>query len=110
MRKVTACIFLLPVALCAQTADVAYFRVVLSIANETPPIDGYNAKGVADVIVHVVKDSSGKIVSGSVDFLAHATFPADVDDYRNAHSLGRGGRRRTGYDQLRAHRREQSRF
>src|SRR5215471_4211310 len=78
MRKVTACIFLLPVALCAQTADVAYFRAVLSTANETPPIDGYNAKGVGDVIVHMVKDSSGKIVSGSVDFLAHATFPADV--------------------------------
>jgi uncharacterized protein (TIGR03437 family) len=78
MRKVTACIFLLPVALCAQTADVAYFRAILSPANETPPIEGYNAKGAGDVIVHMVKDSSGKIVSGSVDFLAHPTFPADV--------------------------------
>lgn len=78
MRKVTACIFLLPVALCAQTADVAYFRAILSPANETPPVEGYNAKGVGDVIVHMVKDSSGKIVSGSVDFLAHPTFPADV--------------------------------
>src|SRR5690348_8294587 len=78
MTKATACLFLLTCALRAQSVDVAFFRAVLSPANETPPIEGYNAKGVGDVVVHMVKDSSGKITSGSVDFLAHATFPADV--------------------------------
>ena len=110
MKKATACIFLPPVVLCPQTADVAYFRALLSTANETPPIDGYNAKGVGDVIVHMVKDSSGKIVSGSVDFLAHATFSGGRAGYRNAHSLRGRRRRRTGYDQLGADRGEQSRF
>ncbi len=77
MRKVSACLLLFAGALCAQTADIAFFRAVLSPANETPPVD-LNAKGVGDVIVHMVRDSSGTIVSGSVDFIAHATFPADV--------------------------------
>src|SRR5215475_1359041 len=78
MRKVSACLLLCSAALCAQTADIAFFRAVLSPANETPPIANYNAKGVGDVVVHLVRDSSGKVTSGSVDFIAHTTFPADV--------------------------------
>src|SRR3979411_3001781 len=79
MRKVTVCLLMFTAALCAQTAEIALFRAVLSTANETPPIAGYNAKGVGDVIVHIVRDSATKkIISGSVDFLAHPTFPEDV--------------------------------
>jgi uncharacterized protein (TIGR03437 family) len=77
MTKVPAVLLLCSVALCAQTADIAYFRAVLLPANETPPVS-INAKGFGDLIVHMVRDSSGKIISGSVDFLAHATFPTDV--------------------------------
>ena len=78
MRKASTCLFLCATALCAQTADIAFFRAVLSPANETPPIADYNAKGIGDVVAHLVRDASGKIVSGSVDFLAHPAFPADV--------------------------------
>lgn len=77
MRRVAICLFLSAAALCAQTADIAFFRAVLLPANETPPVD-LAAKGAGDIIVHMVRDSSGAIVSGSVDFVAHATFPADV--------------------------------
>ena len=77
MKKVSAVFLLCSAALCAQTADIAFFRAILSPANETPPVS-INAKGMGDVVVHMVRDSNGKIISGSVDFLAHATFPADV--------------------------------
>lgn len=77
MRRVASCLFLSAAALCAQTADIAFFRAVLAPANEVPAVN-LNAKGVADVIVHMVRDSSGNIIGGSVDFIAHATFPADV--------------------------------
>jgi uncharacterized protein (TIGR03437 family) len=77
MKKVSAYLLLCSATLCAQTADIAFFRAILSPANETPPVS-INAKGMGDVVVHMVRDSSGKIISGSVDFLAHATFPTDV--------------------------------
>jgi uncharacterized protein (TIGR03437 family) len=77
MRRVTICLFLSAAALCAQTADIAFFRAVLAPSNEVPAVS-LDAKGVGDVVVHMVRDGSGNIVSGSVDFIAHATFPADV--------------------------------
>ncbi len=77
MRRVAICLFLSVAALSAQTADIVFFRAVLAPANEVPAVS-LNAKGVGDVVVHVVRDGSGNIISGSVDFIAHANFPADV--------------------------------
>lgn len=77
MRKACVCLLLLSAALCAQTAEIKFFRAVLSPANETPPVT-LNARGMGDIVAHLVRDSSGKVISGSVDFIAHATFPTDV--------------------------------
>jgi hypothetical protein len=60
----------------AQTADIAYFRAVMLPSNEVPAVN-VNGKGIADMIAHVVRDSSGQIVSGSVDFLVRVTLPTD---------------------------------
>ncbi|HZO53676.1 MAG TPA: CHRD domain-containing protein [Bryobacteraceae bacterium] len=56
----------------AQTAETRIFRAVLSPLNEVPAITDYNASGTATIIAHVVRDSSGKIVSGTADF--HVTY------------------------------------
>lgn len=77
MRKVAVCLLLFSAALFAQSADTAYFRAVMLPDNEVPPT-GVNARGVADIIAHVVRDSSGQITNGTVDFLVRVTFPADV--------------------------------
>ena len=75
MSKIAACLFLFSSALLAQTADTLYFRAVMLPTNEVPATTA-NATGVADILAHVVKDSSGQIVSGSVDFLLHVNFAA----------------------------------
>src|SRR5215471_409876 len=62
----------------AQTADVAYFRAVMLPANERPtPVDSAKGKGAADIIAHVVRDSTGQITSGTVEFIVHVNFAAD---------------------------------
>jgi len=76
MRRVIFCILLTSVSLLAQTADVAYFRAVMLPGNETPATN-INASGVADIIAHVVRDSSGQVITGTVDFLVRVNFPAD---------------------------------
>src|ERR1700674_4256240 len=77
MKKVFATLLLFSAALCAQTAETAFFRAVMLPDNEVPP-SGVNARGVADIIAHVVRDQSGQIVSGTVDFLVRCNFPTDV--------------------------------
>jgi len=52
----------------AQTADTVFFRAVMLPSNEVPAVAA-DASGVADLIVHVVRDSSGQVTSGTVDFL-----------------------------------------
>src|ERR1035437_5540599 len=76
MRKLSVCLLLFTASLLAQTADVAYFRAVMLPSNEVPATT-INAKGMADMVAHVVRDSSGQIVSGTVDFLVRTNFPAD---------------------------------
>jgi len=79
MRKTAACLFLLlfPAALCAQTADIAYFRAVMLPSNEVPATTA-QATGIADIVVHMVRDSSGQVTNGTVDFLVRANFAADT--------------------------------
>jgi uncharacterized protein (TIGR03437 family) len=74
MMKTALCAVLFSAALSAQTADIAFFRAILSPANETPAVN-LAASGMGDVVVHMVRDSSGNIISGSVDFTARPTFP-----------------------------------
>src|SRR5258708_4391130 len=76
MRKIAVCAFLFSAASFAQTADVAYFRAVMLPANEVPVVNA-NVSGVADLIAHVVRDSTGQITSGTVQFLVRVNFAAD---------------------------------
>ncbi len=74
MKKTLALIFCLTsfaAALMAQTAETAYFQGLMTPLNETPPISPTDFPGAAlgTVVAHVVRDASGKIVSGTVDFL-----------------------------------------
>jgi uncharacterized protein (TIGR03437 family) len=61
----------------AQTAETAIFRAVLLPNNEVPPVNT-NARGTVDILASVVRDNSGQIVSGTVDFQARVTFAAAV--------------------------------
>ena len=61
----------------AQTAQTALFRAVMLAANTVPPA-AWDASGAADILVHVVRDSSGNILSGSVDFSLSYEFPNDA--------------------------------
>lgn len=66
-------------ALCGQhTAETRVFRARLSPANEVPPITGLDASGAATLVAHVLRDTAGKIVSGSVDFYVAHQFPGEV--------------------------------
>jgi uncharacterized protein (TIGR03437 family) len=75
MMRVVCGLFLVAAALAAQTADTAYFRAVMLPSNEVPAAN-VTATGVADLIAHVVRDSSGQIISGTVDFLVRTNFAA----------------------------------
>jgi uncharacterized protein (TIGR03437 family) len=46
-------------------------------ANEVPAVDSKFGKGSADIIAHVVRDSSGQITSGTVEFIVHVNLAAD---------------------------------
>lgn len=70
-------LFLCAAGLPGQTVETIPFRAVLSPANEVPAID-INASGTATVWMHVVRDASGNIVSGSCDFNVNYSFPGDV--------------------------------
>ena len=76
MRKLSVCLLLSSASMLAQTADVAYFRAVMLPSNEVPATS-INAKGMADMVAHVVRDNSGQIVSGTVDFLVRVNLPTD---------------------------------
>ena len=65
----------LPLFLSAQTADTAYFQGTMLPGNEAPPIVGFDTSGLGTLIAHVVRDSSGKIISGSVDFWIDYKYP-----------------------------------
>ena len=58
-----------------QTVESIPFRANMSPANEVPAIAGLNASGFATVWVHVVRDASGKVVSGSLDYSVRYQFP-----------------------------------
>jgi len=72
LRTIAAALLLAPAmasSLAAQTAQTTLLRAVMSSV-------GGDA-GVTDVLVHVVKDTSGNILSGSVDINLAYQFPND---------------------------------
>jgi len=54
------------------------FIAAMSTDNEIPAITAISASGTCAFYVHTVKDSSGQIISGSIDFAANYTFPSQV--------------------------------
>jgi uncharacterized protein (TIGR03437 family) len=77
MRRVLAFLFLAGPA-CAQTVETVPFRAVLAPGNEVPAVTNLNASGAGTVWVHIVRDASGQIISGSVDFDVSYSFPGEV--------------------------------
>jgi len=74
MKKLALTLAFCATALFADTADTIYFRGIMLPSNEVPavPIQGSSS---AVLIAHVVKDDSGKILSGTVDFNLNYIFP-----------------------------------
>ncbi len=68
---------LLAMLLMAVTAmaETVSTGLILSPANENPPIAGLAAQGGFQITVNVTRDSTGAITSGTVRFLGNAIFP-----------------------------------
>jgi uncharacterized protein (TIGR03437 family) len=64
-------------SLAAQTVETIPYRALLSGVNENPALSAAN-KGVATIWLHVVRDASGAIVSGSADAYLNYQFPGAV--------------------------------
>jgi uncharacterized protein (TIGR03437 family) len=61
----------------AQTVETIPFRVLLSSTNEIPAVN-LNTSGTVTLLAHVVRDASGQVISGSVDFNVRYQFPGEV--------------------------------
>ena len=78
MKKVFGLWIAMSMGLMAQTAETIAFRAVLSPANEVPAITGLAVSGMGTILLHVVRDSSGKVISASTDFNASYVYPGEV--------------------------------
>src|SRR5258708_40234656 len=76
-KRLAATLMFCATALFADTAETVFFRGVMLPTNEVPavPIQGSSS---ALLVAHLVKDNSGKIVSGTVDFNVNYGFPGAV--------------------------------
>ena len=71
MKRIILTVGLWPaLVLSAQTAQTVTFRAAMSGVS--------GDSGAADILLHLVRDSSGNIVSGSVDFDLAYEFPTDT--------------------------------
>lgn len=59
-------------------AETVSTGLILSPANENPPIAGLNAQGGFQITVNVTRDAGGNITSGTVRFLGNVIFPGAV--------------------------------
>jgi uncharacterized protein (TIGR03437 family) len=62
----------------AAAAETYTATVALSTASEVPPIQNLNASGTTFLTINVVRDATGNIVTGSVNFLTTFSFPASI--------------------------------
>lgn len=79
-RRITSCAGLLLLSafgLMAQSVDTIPFLAVMQPGNEVPAITD-TSSGTAIIWVHVVKDATGAITSGSVDFDVSTKFSGAV--------------------------------
>src|SRR6202035_218242 len=79
-RRITSCaglLFLSAFGLMAQSVDTIPFLAVMQPGNEVPAITD-TSSGNAIIWVHVVKDATGTITSGSVDFDVSTKFSGAV--------------------------------
>lgn len=67
MKKLLSLALLAGTTLWAQSVDTAIFRAVMSTGNEVPPTS-VNASGIATIRVHFMRDATGKVATGTVDF------------------------------------------
>ena len=72
-----AAVVVVPSAI-AQSVESIPFRVNMSTANEVPAIENLTASGFGTVWVRVMRDTAGKILSGTVDFGVRYQFPGEV--------------------------------
>ncbi|HWQ53195.1 MAG TPA: CHRD domain-containing protein [Bryobacteraceae bacterium] len=77
MRHLAALLLLAAGTLCARSAETVYFRAVMLPANEVPPTS-IAASGAATIRAHVVRDDTGQVIDGSVDFIVGYQFPASA--------------------------------
>ncbi len=82
MRRLPFTTFVLALSLFAgsafaDTAEIAFFRGIMSPLNESPAVN-LRAGAPGTLICHIVRDSAGKINSASIDFLVGYGFPAPV--------------------------------
>ncbi len=76
-RYVALATFALSFSLTAQSVESIPYRAILSTKNEIPAV-ALDASGAGTVWLHVVRDASGEVISGSVDFSVSYKFPAPV--------------------------------
>ena len=77
MKKLLLPFVLLLPALWPQSADTLHLQGVMLPTNEVPPA-AIDARGFGSVRVSVVRNSAGRIVSGSVEFAVSYAFPGDT--------------------------------
>uniref|UniRef100_Q01ZX6 CHRD domain containing protein n=1 Tax=Solibacter usitatus (strain Ellin6076) TaxID=234267 RepID=Q01ZX6_SOLUE len=90
IMKLGPCFLLISAIAMAQSGETVVFRALLLPASEVPAINN-SARGVADVVTSVVRDSSGQIVSGNIDILLRtALAAANTATGLNLHNAGAG--------------------
>lgn len=70
-----AALFVMASSAFAETVSTG---LILSPANENPPITGLAAQGAFQIVVTVTRDSNGAITGGTVRFVGNAVFPGAV--------------------------------
>lgn len=78
LTKFVSLALLASFSLLAQSAESIPFRLNMSPQNEVPTVTGLDATGFGTVWLHVLRDSSGRITSGTVDFNVRYQFPGEV--------------------------------
>ncbi|MBI4906947.1 MAG: CHRD domain-containing protein [Acidobacteria bacterium] len=78
MKRLLSTLAISACTLFAQRADTIYFRATMLPSNEVPAVS-INASGAATITAHVMRNATGQIVSGTVDFSINYTFPGEME-------------------------------